>query len=467
MTYTSSNIARRRFDVVIVGAGGSGMRASLQLARAGLNDLVISKLIAALQSKQGIAPPKEFSHIFAELSIENGCVVRGHRIVIPKTLQSQVVRSLHQGHFGTTKMKSLAREHVWWVGIDSDLEGVTRSCPECIRHASNPPKAPVHFWEPAQGPWERVHMDFAGPFQGHNFLILVDAHSKWVEAFIMKETTTSQTIARLQEVFARFGYTRQVVTDNGPQFRSGEFESYLRQNAIQHKLSAPFHPATNGLAERMVRTLKQGLKKMPSSSPAYLTGNLQQLLQRIRNQRSEATGRAPAELLLGRKLRDELSIMHEKPDEPPPTPQNTKFIVGSHVAARMYGRGDRWIAGRVHKVLGPRNYLVKVSGRIHKRHQNQLCLVSALPVDNLLSEFLRIESLLDSSAPAAELLDSTVSCTDAAEPLGNTAPSPRASPPPGQNDTLQPDTLGEEDALRRSSRQHRPPKRFVFDWFGA
>lgn len=94
------------------------------------------------------------------------------------------------------------------------------------------------------------------------FLVLIDAHSKWMEAFITSPATASFVIEELRSTFARYGMPEMIVTDNGSCFKSKEFEQFLLSNGIKHVTSAPYHPASNGLAERAVQILKQGLKKV-------------------------------------------------------------------------------------------------------------------------------------------------------------------------------------------------------------
>ena len=111
-------------------------------------------------------------------------------------------------------------------------------------------------------PWSRLHIDYAGPFLGQMWLVIIDAHSKWLEVFLMSSTTSTGTAQCLREVFARFGLPERIVTDNAPNSVSSEFIYFLKQNGIRHTTSAPYHPATNGLAERAVRVFKDGTKKM-------------------------------------------------------------------------------------------------------------------------------------------------------------------------------------------------------------
>ena len=97
-------------------------------------------------------------------------------------------------------MKSLARAYVWWPKLDSDIENVARTCNICQQTSALPTKAPLHHWEwPAQ-PWSRLHLDFAGPFLGHMYLVTVDAYSKWLDVQLMKNITSESTIAKLKDL---------------------------------------------------------------------------------------------------------------------------------------------------------------------------------------------------------------------------------------------------------------------------
>ena len=83
-------------------------------------------------------------------------------------------------------------------------------------------------------------MDFAGPFQGKMFLVVIDAYSKWIECEIMNSITSHNTIETLRVIFARHGLPDCVVTDNGTSFTSYEFQTFMKNNGIRHVRSAPF-----------------------------------------------------------------------------------------------------------------------------------------------------------------------------------------------------------------------------------
>lgn len=111
----------------------------------------------------------------------------------------------------------------------------------------------THIWIPAREPWERVHTDYAGPFEGPIFLVVVDVYSKWPDVVITPNSTTSSVCNILRTLFARYGLTRVMVSDNGTCITSRKFKMFTQRYGIVHKFSAPYHPATNRQAQRFVR----------------------------------------------------------------------------------------------------------------------------------------------------------------------------------------------------------------------
>ena len=88
----------------------------------------------------------------------------------------------------------------------------------------------------------------------------MDARTKWPEVIPMATITSEKTITELRKSFCTHAIPEQIVYDNGTQFTSLEFGEFLKKNGIKHMLSAPYHPATNGEAERFVQTFKHVLK---------------------------------------------------------------------------------------------------------------------------------------------------------------------------------------------------------------
>ncbi|GFV13576.1 uncharacterized protein K02A2.6 [Trichonephila clavipes] len=229
---------------------------SKELRQETSKDIELGPLLRAL--REG----KDLQGREAQYTIEDGCIMYGQRVCIPRKFRKNVLEELHAGHLGIVKMKAIARSFVYWKNIDNDFEEAAKNCVDCARYKADPPKSKVHYWEYPSMPWERIHVDFAGPIFEHTFFLIVDAHSKWLEVYPMKVTTTKKTIECLRDSFARFGLPRVLVSDNGSQFTSYEFQRFMHKNGVRHKTSAPFKPSSNGQAERYVATLKQSLRAM-------------------------------------------------------------------------------------------------------------------------------------------------------------------------------------------------------------
>lgn len=219
-----------------------------------------------------------------------------------------MLSELHAGHLGIVKMKSVARNRIWWPGIDSEIEDLARKCVECQQTRSAPPTGILHPWSWPGKPWQRLHIDFAGPFMGLMFLVVVDSHSKWLEVIPMSSTTAQKTVSVLRQLFTAYGLPEQVVSDNGPQFVSSEFSEFMRENGVKHIRTSPYHPSSNGEAERFVQTFKRALK-----AGSRETGTVEQKLCRFllayRSSPHCTTGVSPAELFLGRPVRTRLDLL--------------------------------------------------------------------------------------------------------------------------------------------------------------
>ena len=118
----------------------------------------------------------------------------------------------------------------------------------------------------------------------------------------------------LRSLFARYGLPKDVVTENGPQFTSAEFAEFMCENGIRNFRSAPYHPATNGAAERCVQTLKNALRAQQRDTKA-LSVRLAQFLIAYRSTPHSTTGLSPAQLFLKRPIKTRLDIMRPKTED--------------------------------------------------------------------------------------------------------------------------------------------------------
>ena len=198
-------------------------------------------------------------------------------------------------------------------------------------------------------------MDFAGPFMGSMFLVVVDAYSKWLEVIPMTTTSAGKTIALLRQLFARYGLPQILVSDNGPQFTTKEFEECMRANGVHHMRGAPYHPATNGEAERFVQTFKQSLKR-GKEDDGTMEQKLAQFLLMNHTTPLTTTGVPPAELFMKRQLWTRLDVLRPSVKNHVVAKQQSyhdkrahdrSLDPGQQVLAKNWQEGPQWVRGRI------------------------------------------------------------------------------------------------------------------------
>ena len=187
------------------------------------------------------------------------------------------------------------------------LEELCKKCKIRQSQRNKPPAGIPHPWMYPTAPWERVHADFV-ELEGQRYLIIIDAYSKWLKVY---ETGTSTTASRIIEVmrrvFSSHGVPRRLVTDNGPLFRSVEFKKFRKENDVKHQLTPPYHPSSNGQAERAVQIFKRSMEARPKGRT--IRHQISILLLQYRSTPNTSTGKTPSELLMTRVLRTRLSLV--------------------------------------------------------------------------------------------------------------------------------------------------------------
>lgn len=187
---------------------------------------------------------------------------------------------------------------------------------KCLHQLQSAPVA----WPISTVPWERVHVDYAGPIDGTNYPVLIDSCSKWPEVEQTTTITSLATIRILRGLFARLGMPNALISDSGTPFVSAEFEEFCTRNGIEHIRTPPYHPQSNGRAARFVDTLKRGLKKI-SEGRRYTQEALDLLLLTYRSTRNSQieNGKSPAEIMFVRRIRTCLELLRAYPTITPVT----------------------------------------------------------------------------------------------------------------------------------------------------
>ncbi|XP_058837817.1 uncharacterized protein K02A2.6-like [Topomyia yanbarensis] len=360
------------------------------------------------------------------LTTVQGCILFGDRLVIPSPHRKRSLQQLHRGHPGIQRMKAIARSYVYWPTLDNDIVDYVKSCHQCAMAAKTPPKSAPLSWPKSTKPWQRVHLDYAGPIDGEYYLVVVDSFSKWPEIVQTRSITTAATIKIIRELFARLGMPETLVSDNGSQFTSAEFQSYCTDNGIEHLTTAPFHPQSNGQAERFVDTFKRSIKKIKEGR-ATMREALSTFLLTYRSTPcfSSPDGKSPAEVMFGRPIRTSLdllrpppdSVQFEQPSESRPLKRECK--AKDPVYAKVFVKNQwHWAPGTVLECIGRVMYNVQLDNRrLVRSHVNQLR-------DRAISEDLNVSTSTDSTKlPLNILLDAwNLPVRRTTDPLAHSTP---------------------------------------------
>ena len=235
-----------------------------------------------------------------ELVVNKGLLMKTDRLFIPIAMRQDILSKIHETHQGILKCKMRAKESVWWIGINSDIEKLIKNCDTCAKSQNDQaePMKPTPF--PSR-PWERLGSDLFF-WNGHTYLLVVDYYSRFIELSKLGTTTSMGVIDHMKSIFSRHGYCDSLITDGGPQYSSEQFKQFMDDCQINHITSSPKYPLGNSEAERAVQTVKKILEKNDDPYIALLNYRATPL----------ANGLSPSELLFGRKLKTHLPQSAEK-----------------------------------------------------------------------------------------------------------------------------------------------------------
>ena len=236
---------------------------------------------------------QDYWNIRDEITISQGLLLKGEKIIVPEELRNEIVEKLHSGHLGINKTLQRAREVLYWPGMNQDIKESIQQCPNCLENQPSQRAEPLQSHEIPPLPWSKVGTDLLQK-DGRNYIVIVDYYSKWPELTRLNSCTSAAVINALKSQFARYGIPTVLISDNGPCYSSKEFKDFTAEWDIQHITSSPGFPKSNGQAERTVRTVKAMLEKAKDPYTALLA---------YRNTPIDGVNLSPAQMLMGRRLR--------------------------------------------------------------------------------------------------------------------------------------------------------------------
>ena len=309
-------------------------------------------------------------------------------MIIPAGLRAEYLTKIHEAHQGVTKCQLRAKSCIFWNGINKDIEELVGKCPICQKYGNAQPAEPLRPHEIPSRPWQVVATDIF-MLEGTEYLLIADMYSKYpIVRKMPNHPTSTAVINALKEVFSEQGTPEKLVSDNGPQFSSAQFQTFKDEWSFIHVTSSPRYPQSNGYIERQVQTVKAAMKK---AKDGHVDPNI--ALQCLRATPIDAHLPSPAELMFGRKIRTNLPVhirnqdprrdevkqrlMERQERQKADFDKNTKPLpplsTGQSVRVQNQETG-KWEEGRiVHKRSEPRSYDVDThSGHVLRRNRRHI-----------------------------------------------------------------------------------------------
>ena len=246
---------------------------------------------------------KDYWNYRDELTVENGILLKSHKFIVPKNLQSVYINKIHAGHLGINKSLQKAQEYLFWKGYTKDISEAIDKCTLCQENAPSNPQCFQYISEVLPHPWHTLGTDLFY-HRKQDYLVLVDYFSKFLIVRKLPNSTTGAIVKELSITFSEYGTPFIIQSDNGPCYSSQEFKTFLQDLQVTHRTSSPHYPQSNGMAESMVKVSKNLIEKAIQSDKPWHS-----FIQEYRITPLSSTIPSPAEILFGRRFRSNLSIL--------------------------------------------------------------------------------------------------------------------------------------------------------------
>ena len=283
----------------------------VKVAEAAGEDEDYREVVEAVSSGMDISsltsthPARKYQSVFSKLTVmklREGSILllEGARVVIPKALVPQTIKTLHKMHTSCDTMIKVALRTCFWPGFSQDITAFSKACETCQIHKSlqfPPVKLQIQDVVDIRV-MDRLQCDW-GEKDGRNFHLIVDHSSLYLWCQEFKQKSTQNSLAHVLSVIQQFGRPLEIITDRGPSYRLG-FEEALEEMGVQMRHGASYNPRSQAVAEKAVGRLKKAIAKNPVRGPA----DLQEVVSHLNWVASSATGAGSAsDRMFGRTVR--------------------------------------------------------------------------------------------------------------------------------------------------------------------
>ena len=213
---------------------------------------------------------QEFWNHREALSIKNGLITCGNRIIVPKEMRAEMLQYIHEGHQGKERCLLRARNTVFWPKIMYDIQELIERCIICQEHGKSQSIIGT-TQELLPFPWHTLATDIFY-WKRMDFLIVTDVFSKYFLVRKLINSTSAAVCAEIATILTELSLSHIIRSDNGPCYNSKEFQQLLQCYNITHHTSSTHHPRSNGFIEGMVGVAKKLMDKAGSEGKPWISG---------------------------------------------------------------------------------------------------------------------------------------------------------------------------------------------------
>lgn len=231
--------------------------------------------------------------------------------------RKELLKTIHDiGHFGVFKCTEEIRKRFWWPGWKSQVKQMVSSCPRCEQYKEDTEKTRLPMIPSQAEPnnWRRIGIDIAGPWQttenGNKYMLIIqDYASKFVVAKAVASTSTDIITEWLRQTFQNFGWPQTILHDCGPQFQSEQFKSFARENHISLEEATIAHHQTNGMVERVIRTI-ESIIRISANDHSRWDDTLSEAVTAYNGSKHFSTSMSPFKAMYGRDMTTQLDLRY-------------------------------------------------------------------------------------------------------------------------------------------------------------
>ena len=333
---------------------------------------------------------KPYFNFRDELSVQDGLIFRGERLIVPKGMRHKIKEDLHIGHIGVDGTLRRAREYLYWPQMTKEITEWIETCEVCMELSTSQSPQPLMSHTLPDRPWEKIGVDLFS-FEGTEYMVTVCYKSNFWELDKLSKTTARVVISKLKHHFARYGLPDVLISDNGPPFQSQEFSDFATELGIIHQTISPYNSKANGKVESAVKTAKRMLKKCRKSGEDELLA-----LLNIRNTPTQGVDSSPVQRFLGRRTKTKIPTTHSalKPMQHQSKHEMQQLMLNQKRQAHYFNRhsktlseldegdvvrmkpfrlgDDKWKKATVIRRLDERSYEVMHHNQVYRRNREHL-----------------------------------------------------------------------------------------------